>query len=194
MSLGNHLCLAITDSDMKYAGCKKGGTYKKLLKVMQTGNITFCGLYCMEQVREVENLIPYHLIVGNTNYKSKKLIKENFDFDMSFFDMKEGIRIKNLSDDKFVTYWKNILGVHHKNYSNLIKKETLVKAKRKKSSFENGIILDGLGTKVLGIILKTSQNELMRIEDTQLSLSQQKEWMAIGKVIFDWCCVCRIRN
>lgn len=194
MALGNHLCLAITDSDMKYEGSKKGGTYKKLLGVMKLGDATFCGLYCMNKVREVENLIPYHLIYGNANYKSNKLVKEDFDFDMSFFDMKEGIRTKNLGDDKFVAFWRKIFGVHHKNYSALIKQEVRNKDKKQKTRLHNGIILDGFGSKLLGVIWKTSQKELMRIEETQLSQSQKAEWMEIGQVIFEWCCASKVRN
>lgn len=115
ITLGHHLCIAIVDSDMKYQGCVKGNTCKQLLETLRKANSSYCGIYSMQQVREIENLIPYHLICECTNYKNHKLIKENFDFDMSFFDMKEGIRLKNLSDVRFVIigeqYWVYITGI-----------------------------------------------------------------------------------
>lgn len=51
---------------------------------------------------------------------------------MSFFDMKEGIRLKNLSDVRFVDYWRSILDVHHRDYSKMIKKEVQNRSKKKK--------------------------------------------------------------
>lgn len=192
--LGHHLCIAIVDSDMKYQGCVQGNTCKQLLETLRKGNSSFCGIYSMQQVREIENLIPYHLICKCTNYKNHKLIKENFDFDMSFFDMKEGIRLKNLSDVRFVDYWRTILSVHHRDYSKMIKKEVQNRSKRRKSRLIDNIVLDGFGSKLLPCIWEKDQNELMRIEDYQLTISQKKEWMGIGQAIFDWCCAGKSKN
>ena len=148
----------------------------------------------MHQVREIENLIPFHLICECTNYKNHKLIKENFDFDMSFFDMKEGIRLKNLSDVRFVDYWRSILDVHHRDYSKMIKKEVQNRSKKRKSKLIDNIVLDGFGSKLLPCIWKKGQNELMRIDDHQLTISQKKEWLGIGQAIFDWCCSGKSKN
>lgn len=194
ITLGHHLCIAIVDSDMKYQGCVQGNTCKQLVETLKRNKSPFCGIYCMHQVREIENLIPFHLICECTNYKNHKLIKENFDFDMSFFDMKEGIRLKNLSDVRFVDYWRAILGVHHRDYSKMIKKEVQNRSKKRKSKLIDNIVLDGFGSKLLPCIWEKGQNELMRIEDYQLTISQKKEWLGIGQAIFDWCCSGKSKN
>lgn len=41
---------------------------------------------------------------------------------------------------------------------------------------------------------KKGQNELMRIDDHQLTISQKKEWLGIGQAIFDWCCSGKSKN
>lgn len=195
MKLRQHLCLAISDSDIKYQGGPKGGTYKNIVEVMRKGSADFCGLYCMEHVREVENLIPYQFIRSNSNYKNRKLIKEDFDFDMSYYDMKDGIGVKSLSDTSFVAYWRTTLAVHHKEFSKLIKKEVLATGKkRKRKTTSSDKILEGFGSKLMDTVFTKSQNELMRVDDELLTPAQQTEWYNIGKQVFDWCCAGKRSN
>lgn len=108
--------------------------------------------------------------------------------------MKEGIRLKNLSDARFVNYWRAILGVHHRDYAKMIKKEVHNRSKKRKSKLIDNIVLDGFGSKLLPRIWEKGQNELMRIDDYQLTISQKKEWLGIGQTIFDWCCSGKSKN
>lgn len=195
IELGQHLCLAIVDSDKKYDTCKKGDTYKKLNDIIRRLSPRYCDMYCMELVREIENLIPYYLICGCSQYKGNRLVKEDFDFDMSFYDMKDGISRKNLDNEQFVSYWREALAVHHIEFSKIIKKE--VKGKKKKKNRKKKIdevLLPGFGSSLLEVIMRKSNGELMRIDKGCLSVSQQKEWENIGKIVFEWCCACKIRN
>lgn len=193
--LAQHACLAIVDSDKKYENAKKGDTYKKLKEVLERNKYEFCDLYCMDKVREIENLIPYRMLRDISQYKSNRLIKENFDFDMSYFDMKDGILAKQLSDTKFVSYWRNNLQVNHKSIASIIKYEVLAKTKRKKTKKSvKEVILPGFGSKVLEVFLKNCRNNLMRTTDEDLTEAQRNEWENIGKTIFEWCCSNNIRN
>lgn len=194
IELGQHLCLAIVDSDKKYDTCKKGDTYKKLNGIIRKICPRYCSMYCIEFVREIENLIPYYLICKCSQYKGNRLVKEDFDFDMSFYDMKDGISTKHLDDEHFVSYWRGVLAVHHNEFSKIIKKEVKGKKKKKNKKKKNDeVVLPGFGSSLLEVIMRSSNCELMRINKDCLTVSQQKEWENIGKIVFDWCCACKIK-
>lgn len=55
------------------------------------------------------------------------------------------------------------------------------------------MILPGFGSSLLEVIMRSSNCELMRINKDCLTVSQQKEWENIGKIVFDWCCACKIK-
>ena len=75
-----------------------------------------------------------------------------------------------------------------------VKKEVKGKKKKKNKKKKNDeVILPGFGSSLLEVIMRSSNCELIRINKECLTVSQQKEWENIGKIVFDWCCACKIK-
>lgn len=196
IALKQHFCLVLVDSDKKYpdgsVGCTASGVYKQM-----EINPFNCGLYVMEHVREIENLIPRKIVqkVGQaTNF-------DIFSKDPSFFDMKLGLRLSELYDDTVWDYWNGLL---HDN--ELLEKRNQIKnAYPEKEEYdivvkEEKPIVSGYGSNLLFLSLnKSSQvkkrldskNDLYNIIPNDLNTFQRKEWNAIGRELFSWtCCLC----
>lgn len=102
VELKQHFAFAITDSDKKYPTCnKKGDTCRSVEKELRKKPFN-CGHYIMQNVMEVENLLPLSVILENKKLNVKN-IKRCILKDWSFFDMKEGLCTFN--DPEFYKYW-----------------------------------------------------------------------------------------
>ena len=190
--LMQHFCLAIMDSDVKYPGGRQGDTCKSVIKTEEKNPSFNCCYYVMEKVREIENLIPFHLIKQQSNYKDNQIIRDFLDLDFSFFDMKEGLIPAKLKDDSLYSYWKEQL-----EGNSIIEKEL---DKCRKCCLENQPspkdcksncnkkILEGFGDKLLETITDKAKTDLSNIVLNQLTPAQQIEWGNIGRIIFEWCC------
>lgn len=198
---GRFLCLVITDSDRKYPHSEYGQTAKKIRKVMECYNPFHCGLYVMDQVMEVENLIPFKVVEKAASNKGFSLI---FEKDASFYDMKCGLTLNWLYDDEVCRYWSQQL------YSEEIcfdqRNEARLHASNRKAylsyiethKFKNQLTpgfgfdllcrctndFDGNGNRLDAHI----KNDLMNVKRCDLTTFQLNEWLKIGRVLFSWTC------
>lgn len=196
IELKEHFCLAIVDSDKKYIDCGYGETCKKLKRVMERKPFN-CFMYNMENVREIENLIPYKVIESCADYKSNPIVNNGITFDMSYFDMKDGLKVKDINNEKVYKYWHKTF---QDKYSNIADKIDYYKrifnckrrVKNKKGKYENltnGTIIQGFGSSLLENIMKNDkEHRLYKVDENDLSESQKTEWNTIGKYILAWCC------
>ena len=153
-----------------------------------------CGFYVMENVREIENLIPKKIVAKLCPGKELTI----FDKDPSFFDMKLGLKYENLYDNMVCRYWENLLA-----QPQIFKEIDDIKTKCKdeyeyKSKVGNkSPILPSYGSDLLKLALNKSEKQKRRlnskdnlysISKTDLNTSQQREWEAIGKEMFSWTC------
>ena len=177
-------CLCIADSDIKADVDKLlehklinasqkptyGETYKKIWVYDCKKEPFNCACYCFENVVEVENLIPFCIIEKDNNYKEQVAALKSANIpDYSYFDFKEGFVKLNESDAYVQDYWKKII----------FTKQKLP-------------IIKGFGDKLLSYILTNHKDKLLEIDDSMLSSAQLKEYEAIGKRVFSWCCTMSI--
>lgn len=191
--LQQHLCLAIADSDKKYANCPAiGSTASKLLEVKGNSTYKLCDVYVMNKVREIENLIPISVLtdssIKNPDDRTKGFItKENVDF----FDIKEGLQLSHLYDDAVYSHWlEKVAG----KGIDISQRETLKAQTNSRKEYREacqGInpILPGWGSAIMTTVL--SDKNLMQIiyggsRRCNLSSGQAEEWNRIGDLVFKW--------
>lgn len=175
VELKQHFAFAITDSDKKYPTCnKKGDTCRSVEKELRNKPFN-CGHYIMQNVMEVENLLPLSVILENKKLNVKN-IKRCILKDWSFFDMKEGLCTSN--DPEFYKYWNE--NINDSCILNIF--ETACKNGSKEC------IIEGFGEKVLINFLKLMEKKTTIFKDEDLSDNQKKEWENIGKHLISWCC------
>nr|WP_311147343.1 hypothetical protein [Prevotella pallens] len=175
VELKQHFAFAITDSDKKYPTCnKKGDTCKSVEKELRKKPFN-CGHYIMQNVMEVENLLPLSVILEDKELNVKN-IKRCILKDWSFFDMKKGLY--NSKEPEFYKYW-------YENINDLCIQNTF------KTDYKTGLekcIIEGLGENVFSNFLKLMEKKTTIFEDKDLSDNQKKEWENIGKHLISWCC------
>ena len=189
-------CLAILDGDKKYKNGKFGDTYKKVKKE-DKGNPFNCFCYGTVRVMEVENLLPYFLFWDEDNYKNSDIITKGVLFDMSYFDLKEGLSFRRLWDDAERHYWQEVF---RKNADLICQlelaqelKEMSKSSKEYKDLVDKEIVIGGFGSKLFSYVLKNKKTELENIEDTSLlTRQQQEEWEEIGKLVVSRCCCVKV--
>lgn len=175
VELKQHFAFAITDSDKKYPTCnKKGDTCRSVEKELRKKPFN-CGHYIMQNVMEVENLLPLSVILENKKLNVKN-IKRCILKDWSFFDMKEGLCTSN--EPEFYKYW-------YENINDLCIRHTF--NTDCKTSLKECII-EGLGENIFSNFLKLMEKKPTIFKDEDLSDNQKKEWKKIGKHLISWCC------
>lgn len=195
ISLSQHFCLTIMDSDMGRPNGAKGSTCRNVLKANKKNTLSNCLLYVMTNVREIENLIPYHLISIQEKYKNCETLHFLQNIDSSYFDMKEGLLPYKLKDTDFYNYWKNEFSFNDKLIEKIdycrgcIQEFNVSKEYCQKTCGEKIII--GFGKQLLESTLKDNitKVEMNNISSVHLSDAQKQEWYNIGQLVFDWCCV-----
>lgn len=197
IQLRQHFCLAIMDSDKKYPQGALGDTCKGLKRIHRQYNPFHCFYYIMENTREVENLIPLSVVKSYNNNSNKQIFRDNIDVDFSFFDMKEGLLSCKIVGDIY-TYWTSQLYVYTGLNKQLSECNGCVSHSNPRPT-ENDCeevcdcrrIIEGFGSKLLDNLHRDidSKERLKNVEEHHLSDAQKTEWHAIGKLIFEWCCV-----
>lgn len=196
IDIKQHLCLSIVDSDKKYPNGKIGQTASELKKMHEKFKPVNGCVYIMQEVREIENLIPFGVLQNYSTLKDHQIFKDKLILDFSYFDMKDGILRCKINQSLF-NYWLQQL----RNYPQLkaILKNCKLCSEQSKPSLKPadclGIcnarcVIDGFGSKILENLLKNGNYDSLfsNIEDTDLTQSQKSEWTAIGKIIFEWSC------
>ena len=173
----NHFCLVITDSDKKHPDDTMGKTAESI-KDKRPSTYHFAAEYFMEEVMEVENLIPRSFLPHSHNWQ-KELIKK----DLSYYDIKLGLSLNTLAIDKYYNYWLTILGNQHLQHTLRDYQIRLIKEDPKTQ------IVKGWGEGILKNFLDKNDNidNLEQTKDNQLTESQIYEWDAIGQKVIDWC-------
>ena len=187
-----YFCLSVLDGDKKHPTASPGGTCSKVIKTHRRLQPFNCLYYYTAKLLEVENLIPQDLYLKDSNYQHNKIVSTPLLFDMSFFDIKEGLKYKKLGDQETRNYWRTVLN----GYADLLECIDLAELMRNacanseefsKSCGEDKII-DGFGAKLFDHILNTRAVELEAVTDTDLTASQISEWDKIGGLVLQWCC------
>ena len=146
----------------------------------------------MEELRELENLIPLEVLKSMPSLKNNQLLSMNIDF--SYHDMKSGLLIKTLIEGDYQNYLHTV----YRNYPNIVSDIDDYVAYRKafyandKDGYDvacgRAILAVGLGSKIMEHVLTDASKELSNFDFSMLSLEQQHEWTTIGRIIFEWCC------
>lgn len=193
-------CLALTDSDRKLPEAEYGQTAKRLLHVIKTYQPFNCDVYVMDQVMEVENLIPRHVVF---EYASGNGCKDVFACDPSFFDMKNGLTMNAVYKDNVCSYWQNMTVCGHVDFTHRdeAKCNAICRDDYERYIKEHGFcqtLLPGFGSDLLAICTCTPVNgivqhpeiedKLMNVRREELTTFQYNEWMKIGQMVFSWTC------
>lgn len=205
ITLGQHFCFVISDSDRKYGGTQmkgEGETAKGIRTVVEqskkvnNNHMPFhINYYIMSRVREIENLIPLGIIALYSNKQQKQFLEEQKNC-LAFFDMKVGMEYKILFNDEIYSWWRTMLPDEidwnqidrlKDSSSTQIEFEAKVKGIQK--------FVEGWGNSILKKILypttkknRDSLYKLFEIKDGDLTENQKEEWNSIGKHVFSWCC------
>lgn len=190
VGLRQHFVLGVADSDYHFQGDTKLGDTPKALNEAVKNNPFNCDCYHMDSVCEVENLIPWAVISGNNNLKHHKLVNTNNFFDMSFFDMKDGVHIQYLHSDTSYNYWSTQLSAHVPaiDFYNVNVERGRKSLDEFKNLYGDHTIIEGFGSHILRESIKLLPKVLPVVEDSDLSPSQRLEWYNIGRTIMSWCC------
>lgn len=196
IKLGQHFCLTIIDSDKKYKGDKNGKTSEELKRIHNEKQPFNCFYYTMNDVCEIENLIPVNVIQAYGNNSRKQIFQLNPELEISYFDMKKGFVCCTIKDEAMYNYWLNIFNKYADlcekltNCNQCLKDYKFNVPKDTKNQCHNSKLIDGLGSDLLKNLLNdgNSIGKLKKVKYHQLTTDQQKEWETIGKLIFEWCC------
>ena len=201
LTLKQHFCLVVCDSDKKYEESREEGDTAKGIRKVFSENTTkgdnpfHADFYVMSRVREIENLIPFCILDFYSNPSQKEFIACHQNH-LSFFDMKIGFEYRILYDKDVYEGWKrvfpneiewdqiDIYKADANNYNEFCDKVKMMHP-----------LVDGWGKNLLKSILnpdtktrKDNQYKLYAISDGQLTNNQKEEWDTIGKQVFSWCC------
>lgn len=188
--LKQHFCFSVVDSDFHYEDDNHLGDTAKYIQEKLIGTPFNCGMYYMNSVCEVENLIPWCAIKSNPVFRNHTLIKYNGQLELSFYDLKDGVHVQYLYSDISYNYWDRVFPVSLRRIPfRTIKADRKRYTKEKfKQKYGDRTIGEGFGTKLLPQSLKIMRDSKKLYTDEDLSSAQQKEWNLIGKEIFAWCC------
>lgn len=184
IKLKQHFCLAIVDSDKKCPEGSKGDTARSLL-VADKKKPFNCKCYMMEKVMEIENLLPKSVV---KEYKNEI---NSLQFNLSFFDYKNGLCKEKLFKSNLLSYWQNQLnGTEYYEGLTEIEGETTktdFEIEKFKEKYKKQKLIEGFGPNVLEECLKY-EDELKAITKEDLTDAQEEEWNKIGKLFFEWTC------
>lgn len=218
----NAFVVCIADSDKRSPNGSLGDTANVIQKVdrQEPFNAFF---YHLEEVTEVENLIPINIYEKYISEQVGKEQKEKFlkiktigqhcSQYLDYFDMKKGITIKNiLEEGENAKYQKKIatsiqLNIKEKcaeinqcieevknALSHVIISKNL-KIDTDKYIKASEVLVYGLGDNILDHILECQKCSLNEIQKEDLRLSQFNEYQTIGELLCNWtCCLDEVRS
>lgn len=194
-----HFCLAIVDSDKRWPNCEIGSTAKNVMSVIKVHTPINCKAYVMKRVREIENLIPFHILKDHISYKQEYGLLLDNAHDAEHYDIKRGINVSDMFNNDERDYWAATFPTHNFEIANQLcqqypdRKNYQQEASR--LSRQDAVIVDiSWGSKVLEDIVSTNGHMLDGIKEEQLTRAQKREWFKIGKEIFNWTCSLKCQN
>lgn len=200
IELKQHFCFAIVDSDKKYPDGEYGQTSKELQSIHDTEKPFNCRYYRMENVSEIENLIPISIVelYGNNShnsiFKPEHNLPSNF---FSYFDMKKDFVGCNMKSENMYKYYlrlldfDNILKIKLEECESCLSNKNYSVDKNTKAICSNyKIIIAGFGSNLLFNVLNDENCKagLDAVRECDLTNDQREEWNKIGRIIFEWCC------
>ena len=139
------ICLVVLDSDIKYSGCKIGGTAKKCLAKAHkpTGYIEVKVL----DVHEAENLVPISFMKQMACPSGKALLKKMTERgilnELIYFDVKSGIQKCDVGqDENYYRYCENLYNIIYRPRRNTF--QVFLRQKQKPTDFLFSQIKDNL--------------------------------------------------
>lgn len=189
-------CLAIVDSDLKYKGGSLKETSSKVKKCIDDNKPFNCQYYVIEELSEIENMIPLQVISSNSQYKNKQIIKEGLQFCLDYFDFKKGLTTDELINEEFYKYWISEIK-HLKEISEIVEdyrnKAVKCGSRLAYEKEKQTTLIEGFGEKLLVTIMDSNEAKvaLRKVIDKDLTPSQSIVWYNMGQIIFEWCCAFR---
>lgn len=206
IALGKHFCLAVADSDKKYPGGEVGSTGMKLMKLHDEVLPFNCRYYVLNNVCEIENLIPIPILKSFGNNRNHYLFNEMRHLpNLSYFDMKKGLKCCSIKcEDEYDYLFKQICNEEflkdrmEKCHICLSGDSYNVSKDKEAGCKEQKVLIQGFGNNILKDIIqedkssiKGNKNKLRSVKFSDLTSEQKIEWLAIGQYIFEWCCAPR---
>ena len=214
--LKKSLVLCIVDSDKHFSSDSVGETAKQVLEIENKYMAFNSYLYIMENVLEVENLVPirvYEEYVRLHNTEEAKqalnsikiIMKDNVDC-LSFYDYKLGINTRRLLDNDPQTTSKHIAILINPEYEKVILEQEdcwkkyyeglerieVFSPNDRKKFFDkwekSACCVKGFGKNILRNVLNSQYDKILGIEEIDLSPAQKQEYNIIGKLLYNWVC------
>ena len=199
--LCEHFCLCIMDSDKKWPNCTEyGQTAKEFIKYIEERNISDdelskCRYYIMQNVCEIENLIPMSVLKHFCSVQTKWFLMNHMNI-IQWLDLKNGFEYKLLYYDEAYTEWKKVLPneIPWQQIDNIKLNVTDIqefKDRLKSANFP--LLFTPWGGKLMDKILHPDSKHCGKYNLYETALGsllpgQKTEWLTIGSLIFSWCC------
>ena len=179
-----HFCLAIADSDKKYHMDNIGQTADGICCICNDTPFN-CSIYTLQNVSEIENLIPLGILRMYSNTQQKNFL--NSGYDLSYYDIKTGLMYYRMFDEECYNYWRTILV--HLNWG-IIDQGRAKDYEAYKNDVNQLPSLPNWGKTILNDIMDGSQKYILhdKVGMSDLSRSQRIEWNHLGKLIYSWTC------
>ena len=208
--------ICIVDSDKHYLGDSVGATAQTVKSYLDKKACPFAQYYVMQEVTEVENLIPMKVYAQYAADKKdpdllsrlsvlQKIGAHSWEL-LNYFDFKEGITHHMLQDASGRAHYVRCINIVDPAMGTSIKSNddaiTALQGKLRSMGLVDATLIEktsteaarnmkyihGLGTKILDNILRDKSYLLYDIKKEDLSLAQLNEFMAIGSFLLDWTC------
>lgn len=180
-----NFCLCIIDSDKKFPSDEIGGTAVEVKNKHTEIQPPHCDYYIMEDVSEVENLLPHEMVKKVTAINSNLLYLLRLD--IAFLDMKKGIVKGVLQNTLAKDYYCDLLSGHQQELDEINACYDDVSQRNLNKQEKKECIVPGFGTNLLKDVLGLSWDEI-DWKKLKLTDSQVYEWEEIGKRVFSWTC------
>lgn len=193
---GKNFCLAIVDSDLKYKGGSLKETSSKVKNCIDHNTPFNCNYYVIEDLSEIENMIPFHIISSFPTYKNNQIIKNGLNFCQDYFDFKKGLKTDDLINEDYYKYWYSEIR-HLKDIADLMDdyRNMAIRcgSRVEYEKLKQTVLIIGFGDKLLSQVMDDDNSKalLRKVTDADLTPVQQKVWYDMGQVIFEWCCAFR---
>lgn len=217
---GHAFVLCVTDGDKKYPTDEIGATGMNVQEKDKSYHKPFHAYYYnMQDVTEMENLIPWRIIEKYAKeskdpeiFKRLKIIKQIKDVNeayLSYFDYKEGISKTKETETSLLEYQMNIMKAIDPQVATRMKKDEEQWQIQKQQFIESGLANDvkeaekiiiyirkktkyipGICENILENVILNYSDELSNIQKSDLNLDQLNEYERIGELAYSWtCCV-----
>lgn len=215
---GRALVLCVTDSDKKYPGAEVGDTGGNVRKMDEKYKYPYQAYYyIMQDVTEMENLIPWPVIERYANESKDpeikqrvhvvKQIKEANDSYLSYFDYKEGIAKTKETEPAVLQHQMDVIKVIDPAIATRMQKDEEQWQKQKQQFIDSGLAKDaneaekmikyirkktkyvhGICENILESVIVNYSDELSKITKKDLTTDQLNEYERIGELAYSWTC------